>query len=91
MPSADWAGVLDDMERRVAAAELVLGGGGPPPAASELPAGLGALPPELRARAESVYARTADVELRLEAAMAAVSSAFRGQERPAPVYVDRSA
>jgi hypothetical protein len=102
---AAWIAALDDLEKDVTAVEAVVRGdvhpGAEPPEIAPWlpPAGLGPLPPELKARAEEVLARqqaaTHDVALALgtnrrHAAFAAkVEAGDQGQ--PRPTFIDHAA
>lgn len=79
MSAAGWARLLDDLEARVEAGEVLLVSGAEPAGVLEPfapPAGLGMLPASLAARAEVVLARTRALEAAL---------ADRLRERPRPV------
>ena len=86
-----WSDVLDDMERRIAGAERVLGEGGAPPVPFQLPGDLGPLPASMVERAERIRCDTERVINEVSAALSLVASALcRPQEHDyqAPSYVD---
>ncbi|MCU4185024.1 hypothetical protein K6U06_11685 [Acidiferrimicrobium sp. IK] len=87
-----WADALDDMEARLAQAELVLRGGAPP-SGLQLPPGLGPIPAELVERARRVHADTDRVAAELLEARARLASALRRRPAPEqhPAYIDTRA
>jgi hypothetical protein len=88
--SESWAELLDEMERRLWAAQAVIGGSGPAPAPVAIPEGIGPLPPEFRYRAERIRDATVSVEGQLMAAMGQLANQMRAPRdpRPAPAYFD---
>ncbi len=91
-----WTSVLDEMERRLDAAEAAMAAGEYSFEPLQIPESLGPLPPSCRARAEAVYIATVELEDRLSVAMAEIAG-YLGRRpsteelRPVPAYVDRRA
>lgn len=91
-----WTSVLDEMERRLGAAEQAMAAGDFSYEALQIPDSLGPLPSECRERAEAIYVATVELEGRLSVAMAEMAG-YLGRRpsteetRPAPAYVDRRA
>ncbi len=91
-----WTSVLDEMERRLDAAEEAMAAGQLAFEPVPIPPELGPLPDSCRARAEAVYVATVELEGRLSVAMAVIAG-YLGRRpstedpRPVPAYVDRRA
>lgn len=87
-----WEDVLDEIEGRLARVEEGLGTGRLDVSGFGLPEGLGALPAELRPRAQRALAKGRVLEIELEAlrkrTVAALSRGRSAPRTPA-VYVDR--
>ena len=91
-----WASVLDEMERRLDAAEEAMALGEFAFEPVQISEALGPLPMSCRDRAEAVYVATVGLEGRLSVAMAEIAG-YLGRRpsidepRPEPAYVDRRA
>lgn len=89
-----WPSILDEMERRLDAAEQAMAAGDFSFEPVPIPASLGPLPPSCRARAEALFVATVELEGRLSVAMAEIAGylgrrPLTDEPRPVPAYVDR--
>ena len=89
-----WPSILDEMERRLVAAEQSIAEGRFSFEPVALPPSLGPLPASCRDRAEAIYVATVEMEGRLTVAMAEIAGHLARrppteEPRPTPAYVDR--